>query len=77
MLPSFEVCGEYNFGRSNVLEGKALAETLINNIRIYAAAIKECLEYFESENILKEAEMFPYSTQKAAKDLEIIKEFLN
>lgn len=76
MLPSFEVCREYNLGRSNVLSGKDLAEVLQKNIRLYATAIQECLEYFANENILKEAEMFPYSTQKATKNLESIKEFL-
>ena len=76
MLPSFEVCREYNLGRSNVLSGKDLAEVLQKNIRLYATAIQECLEYFANENILKEAELFPYSTQKATKNLESIKEFL-
>ena len=76
MLPSFEVCRDYNLGRSNVLSGKELAEILQNNIRMYATAIQECLEYFANESILKETEMFPYSTQKASKNLEIIKEFL-
>lgn len=76
MLPSFEVCREYNLGRSNVLIGKELAEALQNNIRMYATAIQECLEYFADENILKETEMFPYSVQRATKDLENIKEFL-
>ena len=76
MLPSFEVCREYNLGRSNVLSGKDLSEALQKNIRLYATAIQECLEYFANENILKEAEMFPYSTQKATKNLESIKEFL-
>ena len=76
MLPSFEVCREYNLGRSNVLSGKDLAEVLQSNIRMYATAIQECLEYLCDENILKEDEMFPYSTQRAAKSLESIKEFL-
>lgn len=76
MLPSFEVCREYNLGRSNVLSGKELAEVLQNNIRMYATAIQECLAYFANENILKEAEKFPYSTQRATRSLEIIKEFL-
>ena len=76
MLPSFEVSREYNLGRSNVLSGKELAEILQNNIRMYAAAIQECLEYFANEKILKEAEKFPYSTQRAIKSLESIEEFL-
>ena len=77
MLPSFEVCREYNLGRSNVLTGKDLADVLQKNIRMYATAIQECLEYFVNENILKEDEMFPYSTQMATKHLENIKEFLD
>ena len=76
MLPSFEVCSEYNLGRSNVLSGKELAVALQNNIQMYAIAIQECLEYFVNENILKEAEMFPYSVQKATKHLESIKKIL-
>jgi transcriptional regulator with XRE-family HTH domain len=76
MLPSFEVCREYNLGRSNVVTGKDLADVLQNNIRLYATAIQKCLEYFANENILKEDEMFPYSTQIATKHLENIKEFL-
>jgi len=76
MLPSFEVCREYHLGRSNVLSGKELAEVLQNNIRMYATAIQECLAYFTDENILKETEMFPYSTQKAKENLESIKDFL-
>lgn len=75
-LPSFEVCREYNLGRSNVLCGNELAETLKNNIRMYAAAMKECLAYFMSENILREADILPYTRQKAAKDTEIIEGFL-
>ena len=58
------------------MEGKELAEILQNNIRMYATATKECLEYFVNKNILKESEIFPYSKQKAAKYLEIINEFL-
>ena len=76
MLPSFEVCREYNLVRSNVLSGKDLADALQKNIRLYATAIQECLEYFANEKILKKAEKFPYSTQRATKSLESIKEFL-
>ena len=76
MLPSFEVCREYNLGRSNVLSGAELAQVLQNNIRLYAAAIQECLEYFADESILKESDMFPYTTQRAAKNLEKLKDFL-
>lgn len=75
MLPSFEVCREYNLSRSNVLEGKALAETLNKNIRMYATAIKECLEYFSDESVLKEGEMQPYTMQKAEIHLKIVNEF--
>ena len=76
MLPSFEVCREYHLGRSNVLSGKELANVLQENIRLYATAIQECLEYFTNENILKEDEMIPYSMQRATRNLESIKEFL-
>ena len=77
MLPSFEVCREYNLGRSNVLSGTELAQVLQNNIRMYAAAIRECLDYFTDEVILKETEMSPYSIQRATKNLENIKDLLN
>ena len=76
MLPSFEVCREYNLGRSNVLSGKELAKVLQSNIRTYASAIRESLEYFANEKILKESEMAPYSMQRATKDLAVIKDFL-
>ena len=76
MLPSFDVCREYNLGRSNVLSGKELAKILQNNIRTYAGAIQESLEYFSNETVLKESEMAPYSLQRATKDLAIIKDFL-
>ena len=76
MLPPFEVCREYHLGRGNVLEGKELAEALQNNIRMYATALKECLEYFVNENIMSVAEMTPYSPQKAIADLKLINELL-
>lgn len=75
-LPSFEVCREYHFGRSNVLNGKELSDLLQDNIQLYAKAIEECLEYFVNENILKESEMLPYSIEKAKNHLEIIREFI-
>jgi hypothetical protein len=58
------------------LSGKELANVLQENIRLYATAIQECLEYFTNENILKEDEMIPYSMQRATRNLESIKEFL-
>ncbi len=76
MLPSFDVCREYHLGRSNVLQGKELAEFLQNNIRTYATAIEECLAYFVNENILKESEMLPYSIEKAKNHLKTISEFI-
>lgn len=75
-LPSFDVCREYNLGRSNLLEGKELAWMLQNNIRIYATALQGCLEYFEKENILQEADMKPYSIQRARKELAFVQEIL-
>ena len=76
MLPSFEVCREYNLGRSNVLNGKELSEFLQNNIQMYATAIKECLMYFSNDHLLKETEMLPYSIQTANKNLGYIEELL-
>ena len=76
MLPPFEVCREYNLGRSNVLIGKELSEYLLNNIKIYALAIKECLEFFVDEKILKEEEKLPYSKEKALKDIELLETIL-
>lgn len=76
MLPSFAVCREYNLSRSNMLKGKELAETLQCNVRMYATAIQECLEYFVNQRILSETEKHPLSTQKATRNLEIIQELL-
>lgn len=76
MLPSFEVCYEYNLGRVNVLSGKELAEALQKNIRMYALSIQESLEYFVNENILKENEMSPYSVERAKIDLENVRSLL-
>ena len=76
MLPPFDASREYILGRINILEGKELSLHLQNNIRMYAMAIQECLEYFLNENILTESEMSPYSHLKAKKDIEAIREFL-
>ncbi len=75
-LPAFEVCREYNLGRSNILEGKQLSERLQANIQLFGNAMLECLEYFECQNILAEEEKKPYSTEIAKRKIALIKEIL-
>lgn len=75
-LPAFAVCREYTLGRANVLEGRALAVYLLDNIRLYGAALCECLEYFESGRILTEEEKLPCTTAIATKLLGQLREML-
>ncbi|MBE6692441.1 MAG: helix-turn-helix domain-containing protein [Ruminococcaceae bacterium] len=75
-LPAFELCYEYNLGRSNLLEGKQLSEYLQANIQLFGGAILECLEYFECERILTEEEKKPYSTEIAQRKIALLKEIL-
>ncbi len=75
-LPPFEFCREYNLGRSNVLEGKALAEYLQSNIQLFGSAVLECLEYFADEKILSPEEKKPYTSQSAREKTELLKKAL-
>ncbi len=75
-LPSFEVCKEYNLGRSNLLYGKVLAEYLMSNIRLYANAMHECLEYFQDTVILKEEEMHPYTVESAKEKISLLDQII-
>ena len=75
-LPPFEMCREYNLGRSNLLEGNELAEYLRENIQRFGRAMLECLEYFESEGILSAEQMAPYTTELAKAKIAMIREVL-
>ncbi len=75
-LPGFELCREYNLGRSNILEGKQLSEYLQKNIQLFGKAMLECLEYFECPNILTDEEKVPYNTENAKKKIVLLKEIL-
>lgn len=70
LLPAFDVCREYTLGRANVLEGKELAEYLLESIQLYGAALCECLEYFETERILTPQQKLPCTTQMASEMLQ-------
>ena len=72
-LPSFTMCREYNLGRSNCLDGKELAEYLRSNIRLFGEAMIECLEYFETENVLSADEKLSLSAERAKEKIELIK----
>ena len=76
MLPSFDVCQEYNIGRSNILSGDALAKYLKNNIKMYGNAMIECLEYFTDNNILTNEEKTPYTSEIAKKQILLISEII-
>lgn len=75
-LPAFELCYEYNLGRSNLLEGKQLSKCLQANIQLFGGAMLECLEYFECERILTEEEKQPYNTEIAKHKIALLKEIL-
>lgn len=75
-LSSFECCREYNLGRSNLLEGRQLAERLLANIQLFGKAMLECLEYFECPNILTEEEKKPYDTETAKRNIALLKKIL-
>ena len=77
LLPSFDLCREYNLGRGNLLEGKELSKYLQSNIRLFGNAMVECLEYFESEKILTTEEKEPYTTEWAKDKIKLLKEILN
>ncbi len=76
MLPCFEVCREYTIGRGNLLEGKALAAYLQNNIQLFGNAVLECLKYFQDHKILSEEEMTPYTPEDTKKKIALLKEIL-
>lgn len=76
-LPPFEVCREYTLGRSNVLQGRELAEYLRSNIRLFGDAMLECLEYFSWEKILSPEEKLPYTTESAREKIELLKQVLS
>ena len=76
LLPSFELCREYNLGRSNLLEGKELSEYLQSNIQLFGKAMLECLEYFENERILTAKEKEPYTTESAKDKIRWLKKIL-
>lgn len=75
-LPSFELCREYNLGRSNLLKGKELSKYLQENIRLFGNAMLECFEYFECENILSTEDKTPYTTEAAREKLKLLREIL-
>lgn len=76
LMPSFDVCREYNLGRSNLLEGRELAEYLMANIRLYGLAMEECLEYFLDNVIISEEDMRPYSVEIGKHKLDLLKQIL-
>lgn len=71
-LPLFEVCREYNLGRSNLLEGRELAEYLQKNIRLFGKAMIECLEYFLNDSIISAKDMSPYTPKIAKEKIEML-----
>ena len=76
LLPSFDLCREYNLGRSNLLEGKELSEYLQSNIQLFGNAMLECLVYFENERILAAEEKEPYTTESAKDKIRWLKKIL-
>ena len=75
-LPSFDLCREYNLGRSNLLEGKELSEYLQSNIQLFGNAMIECLEYFENDKILTAKEKEPYTSESAKDKIKWLREIL-
>ena len=75
-LPSFNVCREYTLGRSNLLEGKSLADYLKNNIALFGNAILECLEYMETYNLITKEQMAPETREHAKQKIELMKKVL-
>lgn len=76
LLPPFDLCREYNLGRSNLLEGKELSEYLQSNIQLFGNAMLECLEYFENERILTAEEKKPYTSESAKDKITWLKKIL-
>lgn len=76
LLPSFDMCREYNLGRSNLLKGKELSKCLQSNIQLFGNAILECLEYFECEEILTAEEKKPYTAESAKEQIKLLKDII-
>jgi len=76
LLP-FELCREYNLGRSNLLYGKELSEYLKRNINLYGEAMKECFEYFTNTKIISKEEMEPLTQDAAKKMIGLLSEILS
>ena len=77
LLLPFELCREYNLGRSNLLYGRELAEYLLKNINTYGIAMKECLEYFLDNKILSEEQMSPLTPEAAKTKLCLLESVMN
>ena len=75
-LPPFEVCREYNLGRSNCLHGKELSAYLKSNVKLFGEAMIECLEYFADANILTPEEKGSLTAESAKEKIEQIKRIL-
>lgn len=76
-LPSFDLCREYNLGRSNLLKGKELSKYLQSNIQLFGHAMLECLEYFKDENILTAKDKEPYTSESAKDKIEWLRKVLS
>jgi transcriptional regulator with XRE-family HTH domain len=75
-LPPFEVCREYNLGRSNCLHGKELSAYLKSNVKLFGEAMIECLEYFADANILTPEEKGSLTAESAKEKIEQIKKII-
>ncbi len=75
-LPTFEVCKEYNLGRSNLLQGEELAAYLKRNIALFGKALIECLEYYVDADILTDQEKKPYDSNMVQQYIEEIKRMI-
>ena len=76
-LPTFELCREYNLGRSNLLSGRDLAAYLKENIRLFGNAMLECLEYFTHHKILTAEEAGDYTPEIAEEKIALLKRVLD
>ncbi len=75
-LPAFEVCKEYNLGRSNLLQGEEFSAYLKHNIALFGKALIECLDYYVDPIILTEQEKKPYDSETAQQYIEEIKRMI-
>lgn len=76
-LPTFELCREYNLGRSNLLSGRELAEYLKENIRLFGNAMLECLEYFTDSGILTPEDAGGCNAEAAEEKISLLKRVLD